>query len=297
MHEFAVQTELPPMGEVKLGRSGARPEQLFDEASQHGQRIEDLVEQIERLPDTAARALAQDCIHSVLAFYGDGLARILQLVGNAGDRNENAYDALIEDKHVRGLLLIHGLHPVSLEARLGAALDRVRPYMESHGGNVELISLEEGFAKLRLQGSCKSCPSSAMTMELAVRNAIEEACPDLAGFDVEGVPAQEPSVHPPEWVLIERAPELSEGAFMRAQAAGVPLIICKRKQNLYAYRDHCSACNVPLHTGVLEKGILSCSSGHAWDIERAGRSASGSATHLNPYPLLMEDGQVKVSVG
>ena len=83
------------------------------------------------------------------------------------------------------MLLIHGLHPLSLEARLRQALEQVSPYMHSHGGNVELISLEGDFARLRLNGNCKSCPSSRVTLELAVRKALEENCPDLAGFEVE----------------------------------------------------------------------------------------------------------------
>ena len=59
--------------------------------------------------------------------------------------------------------------------------------MESHGGDVELLSLEDDVARLRLQGHCKTCPSSTVTMELAIRCAIEEACPDPTGFEVEGV--------------------------------------------------------------------------------------------------------------
>ena len=86
------------------------------------------------------------------------------------------------------LLLIHGLC-IRFRSRRGCveALDKIRPYMESHGGNVELLSLEDDVARLRLQGHCKTCPSSAVTMELAIRGAIEEACPDLMGFEVEGV--------------------------------------------------------------------------------------------------------------
>ena len=58
------------------------------------------------------------------------------------DRNcQNVYQHLINDKVVRGFLLIHDLHPADLETRLRDALDHVRPYLQSHGGNVELISL------------------------------------------------------------------------------------------------------------------------------------------------------------
>ena len=116
------------------------------------------------------------------AFTATGLERILTVVEEAGREGEGLRQALILDPGVRGLLLIHGLHPISLEDRLAEALAKVRPYMESHGGNVELVSLEDDYAKLRLQGHCKTCPSSSVTLELAVRHAIEEACPDLAGL-------------------------------------------------------------------------------------------------------------------
>jgi Fe-S cluster biogenesis protein NfuA len=132
-----------------------------------------------------ARSLFQDTLQSLLSFYGDGLARVLQLVAEGQAQGKNVFESLIHDPGVSGLLLIHGLHPLDLAARASEALDKVRPYMESHGGSVELLSLEGGVAHLRLRGTCKSCPSSSVTLELAVRRALEEACPDLAGFQVE----------------------------------------------------------------------------------------------------------------
>ena len=66
------------------------------------------------------------------------------------------------------------------------ALDSVRPYMESHGGNVELLGIEDGVARIRLEGSCEGCPASASTLELAIKQALDEAAPDLEGLLVEG---------------------------------------------------------------------------------------------------------------
>ncbi|HEX4350120.1 MAG TPA: NifU family protein, partial [Verrucomicrobiae bacterium] len=143
--------------------------------------------------DENARALMGECLQSVLALYGDGLARVLQLTQNAGAEGKVVLDALIYDKLVRSLLLIHGLHPQSLETRLHEALGKIRPYLQSHGGNVELLRLENDIATLRLQGTCKTCPSSTITLELAVRQAIEQACPDLLGFEVEGVSPPDPA--------------------------------------------------------------------------------------------------------
>ena len=174
-----------PMSRLPALGSNSPPRQS-GELARHGQRIQQLVEWAGTLPDPATRALLQECLESVLALHGEGLARILALVEEAGPDGKNVLGRLTNDEIVRGLLLLHGLHPVDLETRLREALEKVRPYMKSHGGNVELISLEDGMARLRLQGACKTCASSAVTMELAVRNAIEEACPDLIGFEVEG---------------------------------------------------------------------------------------------------------------
>ena len=152
-----------------------------------GARIQQLLEQIEALPTPSTRELIHEFMEATLAFYGQGLARILQVVSESGPDGQKVYQHLVNDKVVRGLLLIHDLHPADLETRLREALDQVRPYLQSHGGNVELISLTGQGARLRLQGTCKSCASSAVTLELAIRHAIEEACPDLAGFEVEGI--------------------------------------------------------------------------------------------------------------
>src|SRR5215469_11673990 len=107
-----------------------------------GERIQKLLERIEALPYPGAKELIQECMEAVLGFYGQGLSRILQVIKASSDGRRVYQD------------LIHDLHPLDVEARLRGALDRVRPYLRSHGGNVELISLENGVAKLRLQGTC-----------------------------------------------------------------------------------------------------------------------------------------------
>jgi len=284
------------------GSSHTHPNDLARE----GQRIQELIEKIGTLHDPAAQRMLQECLESVLSFYGHGLERILELVDNAGQDGDKVWDALIHDSGVRGLLLIHGLHPISLEERLTEALDKVRPYMESHGGNVELLSLENDFAKLRLQGHCKTCPSSAVTLELAVRAAIEEACPDLTGFEVEGIkngngngPASETFEHKPsaapEWIRIESANELANDKFISFRTETGPLLICKADDRLYAYRDHCPACNLPLHLGETRGGLIICSLGHRFDIRLAGSSPDDASLHLDPLPLLEQDGVVKVA--
>jgi len=271
----------------------------IDDMNRHGRRIQELIEKIDALPDAPARALVHECMTSLLGFYGQGLERVLHISKRAGIGGQRAYDELIHDRVVSGLLLIHGLHPVDLETRLREALEKIRPYMQSHGGNVELLSLEGDFARLRLQGACKTCPSSAVTLELAVRHAIEEACPDLLGFEVEGAPAAAEAEEPraaPEWTAIEEALHLQEGALIRAVVLGEPLIVCKAAANLYAYRDRCPACNLPLHLGTLEAGVLACRAGHRFSVQNAGMSPDDAHLHLEPVPLVLKDGSVQVAL-
>ena len=281
--------------------SGSSNDSL-DELNRVGRHVQELIERVNDVPDPSSRAILEECLESLLSFYGRGLERILELVEEAGPEGRKVYETLINDGAVRGLLLIHNLHPVSLETRLTEALDKIRPYMESHGGNVELLSLQDDFATLRLQGHCKSCPSSAVTMELALRSAIEEACPDLMGFEVEGMaPAPGPApMHAPNgapaWTEVPEAKRLDEGRMISIQPGRVPLVVCKHGGQMYAYRDHCPACNMPLHLGVFENGVLSCNLGHGYDVQRAGAPLDGTSLYLAPLPLLAKDGIVRVAL-
>jgi Fe-S cluster biogenesis protein NfuA/nitrite reductase/ring-hydroxylating ferredoxin subunit len=268
----------------------------------YGERLQKLLAQVEALPYPGAKELIQDCMESVLGFYGAGLTRILQVVSEDGSEGRKVFRDLIRDDVVKGLLLIHDLHPLNLEARLLEALDKVRPYLKSHGGNVELISLENDVARLRLQGTCQSCASSSVTLELAIRHAIEQACPDLVHFEVEGV-AQDKSAASlaskravTDWTVVKNAHQLEEGAWMPVRVGDVRLVVCKLNDTLYAYRNRCPACNMPLDTGSFEGGFLSCALNHRYDVVHAGRCAEIPSAHLDPLPLLVQENVVKVAL-
>ena len=156
------------------------PEELVE-------RVQELLGSLDEIADPVAQARVQELVGTVLELYGAGLERILGILQDAGDPALPIRDALLDDGIVASLLLIHGLYPIPLEERVMQALDSMRPFLASHGGNVELVSVEDGVARLRLQGSCDGCPSSAATLEHALKEAIDEAAPDLLGLEVEGV--------------------------------------------------------------------------------------------------------------
>jgi Fe-S cluster biogenesis protein NfuA len=156
------------------------PEELVE-------RVQELLGSLDEIADPVAQQRVQELVGTVLELYGAGLERILGVLADAGEPALPIRDALLEDGIVASLLLIHGLYPVPLEDRVMQALDSMRPYMATHGGSVELLSLQDGVARLRLGGSCNGCPSSAATLEYALKEAIDQAAPDLLGLEVEGV--------------------------------------------------------------------------------------------------------------
>jgi Fe-S cluster biogenesis protein NfuA len=173
------------------------------ESQQLIQRIDELVRNLETVSDPEARANAVELIQSLMELHGSGIERMLEIASEAGGPGRGIINEFAGDELVKGLLLLYGLHPVSLETRVLEALDKVRPYLHSHGGNVDLLGIEDGVVRLRLQGSCKSCPSSSMTLKLAIEEAIYEAAPDVAAIEAEGATEQLPAAAP-GFVQLER---------------------------------------------------------------------------------------------
>jgi Fe-S cluster biogenesis protein NfuA/nitrite reductase/ring-hydroxylating ferredoxin subunit len=150
-------------------------------------RVQELQAQLDASSDPATREVAEELVSAVVQMYGAGLEKIFSALADHGEAGGQIAAGLAEDPDVASLMLIHDLHPVALETRVTEALEKVRPYMESHGGNVELLSLEDGVARIRLEGSCSDCKASSATLELAIKQALEEAAPDLWGLEVEGI--------------------------------------------------------------------------------------------------------------
>ncbi len=152
------------------------------------QRLDSLLRGVERFGDAEAQAHTRALLRAVLELHGAGLARLLDYLAEAGDIGRSTLDACARDEVIGGLLLLHGLHPLDVEARVRQALTDVQPYLRSHGGDVELLAVDDGVVRLRLQGSCHSCPSSAVTVRQTVEEAILARAPDVTTVEVEGLP-------------------------------------------------------------------------------------------------------------
>ncbi len=152
--------------------------------------IDGMVRALEKTTDPVLCTKAQDLVQALMELHGSCLEQMLEIVRSTGEAGKPIIEKFGDDQLVRSLLLLYGLHPVDLQTRVLQALDKTRPYQRSHGGNVELVSLDDaGVVTLRLTGSCDGCGSSSATLKQAVEEAIYEAAPDVTGIEVPGLEA------------------------------------------------------------------------------------------------------------
>ena len=156
------------------------------------EQIEELVQRIEDLPDPDARSSALALVQALMDFHGEALDRLMEIVAGQGEQGYLIFNKFSTDELVSNLLLLYGLHPLPLEERIAQALEKVRPHLDSHGGNVELLSITDGVVRLRLEGTCRGCPSSAETLKLAIESAIYSAAPDVVSIEAEGALTETP---------------------------------------------------------------------------------------------------------
>lgn len=147
-------------------------------------RLDALLGQGERDFDPATQTRIREIVQGVLALHASGLERLLDLVAES---HFDLFDAFAHDELVSGLLMLHGLHPLELEDRVRQALEQVRPALRSHGGSVELLGVDGGVVRLRLDGNCHGCPSSSVTMRQTVEEAICAHAPEVTAIEVEGL--------------------------------------------------------------------------------------------------------------
>jgi Fe-S cluster biogenesis protein NfuA/nitrite reductase/ring-hydroxylating ferredoxin subunit len=264
------------------------------------ERVEELTLALDALEDGHTKETAEELVGAVVELYGEGLARIMDALAGQTREVVAIREQLMADGVVASLLLVHDLHPVPLEARVLEALDSVRPYMESHGGNVELDRLEDGVAYLRLVGHCHGCPASLSTLELAITDALDEHAPDLRGVEVEGLaePKERAAIpSAPTWTALDAAGEVAPGTLRTVPVAGVELLVANVDGAMLAYKSECPVCGSGLGEGTLEGELLTClRCGHAFALAHAGRAAGSDDVFLAPVPMLRRSKGLELSV-
>jgi Fe-S cluster biogenesis protein NfuA/nitrite reductase/ring-hydroxylating ferredoxin subunit len=249
--------------------------------------LDALVETLEREGDERALLLLQ----LVDAIHRPALQRIA-----AGDTT---------DPIARALLQMYDLEQPDDEVLVEEALDEVRPYIHSHGGQVELIGVSEGLVELRMSGSCAGCAASALTLKRGIEEALRQHYPgfrEVIAEEVESDPGpqllQIENLRKPVFVDATAASDLEPGELTSAELDGINLLLANHEGEIYALRDGCPVDGNSLGGARLTaEGVIVCPWHNcAFDVRTGARVDGEPGAGLSVVPVAMRNGSVQVAV-
>ncbi len=149
------------------------------------QAIESLLGRIETAGDPELKADVRELVQTIMDLHGNGLERLLSLIGADTDQGTSLILKLSRDELVGSLLVLYGLHPKTLDERVAQALDKARTRLRSHQADLELTSMEGGELRLRVHAHGHGCGSNAHALREIVEDCIYGTAPDVTALIIE----------------------------------------------------------------------------------------------------------------
>jgi Fe-S cluster biogenesis protein NfuA len=157
------------------------------EFQQHTEKIEQLLQQVNACPDESARSTALELMQTLMDLHGAVLSRIVEMLSDCGDSGRSALKKIADDPLVCGLLVLYGIHPLSLQERLVRALEKLEPQLQKLGTSLELKSTDDNVVRLMLRGPGLDV-HSATSIRGKIEQAIREVAPEVAEVTIDGMP-------------------------------------------------------------------------------------------------------------
>lgn len=286
------------------------PERLADELD----RLTDLIAAFEADPDEERRARVFELLTSVDSIHRAGLRRLDELLKAAGLQAR-----ALDDPEVKLLFDLYDLGEGGDLQRAQAVLASVTPYIESHGGSLEVVSADGGVVTVRLSGSCAGCQGSTATLRHVVEGALREGLAEFERMEVleapaatghghdhdhgsgsqaapgliqvEGLPRSRPSL---VWRPVLAAADVAPGSLAAVDVDGEPVLVANIGGDFYAYHDGCPGTPLTLVAGRVEGAVVTCPwHGCRFDL-RGGRRLEGEGPGLVVMPIAVEEGEVRI---
>lgn len=159
-----------------------------DELSRLLDRLEELLAQAEAF-EPHVREQVFELLDGVDALHRLGITRLAAVLGDEGVERVRRADPAAD-----WLLSAYGVGVNDVEAA-SAALDTIRPYIHEHGGEVEVLGVENGVVRVKLTGACSGCTASSVTLREGVEEALRNGLPGFVATDV--APDEATHSHPP----------------------------------------------------------------------------------------------------
>ena len=220
----------------------------------------------------------------------------------------------------QALLAMYDLAPLDDHTEVEEALDEIRPYIESHGGGLKLLDVEEGVVHVEMSGACNGCAGSAITLRRGVEEILREryeGFKEVVAHEPEGTEAQNGNgaagpqllqieglskvegLRKPVFEQVAQLADLSPGELTAVEVDGKSVLLANVDNEVYAFWNVCPVDDrSPLDGGRLAGTALVCPWHNCAYDARSGKRVDDRPQDpgLAVLPVAIRDGAVEVAV-
>jgi Fe-S cluster biogenesis protein NfuA/nitrite reductase/ring-hydroxylating ferredoxin subunit len=285
------------------------PMPTVDNLEQLAERVDKAIAEVMAM-EPELRAKAMTLKSTIEEFHKAGLTHIVKKLKNDPEGKKLLFE-LADEPAVYALFAMHGLVRADLKTQVGRVIDMVRPYMQSHGGDVSLVDVKGKTAYVRLSGNCNGCSMSSVTLRNTIEESLAEHVPEIEKVEVVPnepesavsglVPLQGTPVVTEEhgWLAGPLVSEVTSDKAFAFEKGDHKILLIKSLKGMRAYRNACAHQGLPLDGGILdgENGTITCPwHGFQYDSE-SGECFSAPQCQLEPFPMRVKDDRIWVRPG
>jgi nitrite reductase/ring-hydroxylating ferredoxin subunit/Fe-S cluster biogenesis protein NfuA len=225
------------------------------------ERIDELFKKVRDFEDEK-REIVGELVKSIEEFTKIALVKLVRFM-KEDPRGKELLLKAVKEPEVYSLFLKHGLIREDDRIKAIKALELIKPYIRSHGGDVEFVDLKDKTLYVRLKGACTGCSQVSFTLQQTILEAVQSFVPYIERVELaKDTPVEafiEFSQKKEDYIKAFNVSELKEGHVYRFLHEKIDVILVLWEGKIYAYRNSCAHQGYPLHDGELTKeGILIC---------------------------------------
>lgn len=277
--------------------------------------VDELVRDVEHIAaifdswDGSQRNVVHGFRRAIDALHKEAFRKLIGAIKTVPEGLE-ALRSAAQDPLIYTVLRYHGLVQPSLQERVEAALDKVRPMLAAHGGNVELVAVTAADSiEVRFLGNCDHCPSSQLTFIAGVKQAIEDHCPEITNIKqvkssavgLLGPEMTSPFSSKPKtdetWVFATPLEIIPDGGIADIDVKGKSLIFSRAGNVVSCFHNSCPHFGYPISGGAILGGRISCPH-HEFVFDLiSGECLTVPQVRLTSYPVRIANDHVDVRLG
>jgi len=281
-----------------------------DAVARRGRDLAAMVGDLERLEqifagwDDHQRAAVVAYQRAIDELHAEALRRIVRAL-QAEPAAIAAMRGAVTDEVVYSVMRRLGLVKPSLDERVEVALERVRPMLAAHGGDVELVRVVPPRIEVRFLGACDGCASSALTFHAGVQQAVFEACPELTEVvQVAGTAAGHPGPAASPFAVTSLGAwrdacelgALADGGVHPVVLGSRRVVLARRGRAVTCFDNACPHLGLGLDDGDVAGGVLTCAH-HGFQYDLAtGACLTAPAIGLATHPARVVGTRVEVKL-